>query len=922
MSSDQNVTATFALVSRTALRGVGGARLGHGDSAPAGIACRHLLAPLRRGDGRHPDRHGCRRLDLHRLERRLHGHRHLHRHDEQRPDRHRDLRHDHGATRELLRQQRLRHEACGFLRLGRRLAHPRRRVSGDPELHTGQELRRQRAAFRVDRDQRGRLLQRHRDRERARVQHAGALHLHVQRPVHRTHRCRATSRGRHLQPRYRLQLHHQYAPLGRDPRHPGRPDRHGATRRQLLPAAAPSARGLWISTSRPTARNPRRRASGDPELHTGRRASPSTSRISRRSRSTRTAPSAPPRPRTGLAFNTPAHFTYTFSGHFHGKSSSGTERVGGQLREDVTFNDGTAYSCTTNTLPWDATRDTQGDQTATHHPPAATPAAAPSARGLWISTSRPTARTSKTSRFRPSRAAHRPRASPSTSRISRRSRSTRTGSFSATATENGLALSTPAQFTYTLGGHFHGKSSSGTERVGGQLREDVTFNDGTAYSCTTNTSPGTRPATPRATETATAPPAGSYSGSSAFGTRPVDFYVSADGSHIQDVALQAIPSCTPAKSFAVNEPHFASIAINADGSFSATATENGLAFSTPPVHLHPRRALPRQVVQRHRTRRRATTRGRHLQRRYRLQLHHQYAPLGRDPRHPGRPDRHGTTRRQLLRQQRLRHEACGFLRLGRRLAHPRRRASGHPELHTGQELRRQRAAFRVDRDQRGRLLQRHRDRERARVQHAGPVHLHPQRALPRQVVQRHRTRRRQLREDVTFNDGTAYSCTTNTLPWDATRDTQGDQTATAPPAGSYSGSSAFGTKSVSFTVAPGGTQLQNVTAGTAPTCTPSKSFPADQLHFASIAVNADRCSQRHHQPGRNGVRRRCAIHLHVQWALPRQVVQRHRTRRRATTRGRHLQRRHRLQLYHQYASLVSPGPLADIRRRLQLGHGR
>src|SRR5204862_3354228 len=68
-------------------------------------------------------------------------------------------------------------------------------------------------------------------------------------------------------------------------------------------------------------------------------------------------------------------------------------------------------------------------------------------------------------------------------------------------------------------------------------------------------------------QTASAPPAGSYSGSSAFGTRAVVFYASAHGSHIQVVALAAAPACTPAKSFGVNEPHFASIAINADGSF-------------------------------------------------------------------------------------------------------------------------------------------------------------------------------------------------------------------------------------------------------------------------------------------------------------------------------------------------------------------
>jgi Divergent InlB B-repeat domain len=60
------------------------------------------------------------------------------------------------------------------------------------------------------------------------------------------------------------------------------------------------------------------------------------------------------------------------------------------------------------------------------------------------------------------------------------------GSFSGTATQTGVIDSATAQFSYTFSGHFHGTNTSGAERVAGQLREDVTFNDGTAFSCTTN----------------------------------------------------------------------------------------------------------------------------------------------------------------------------------------------------------------------------------------------------------------------------------------------------------------------------------------------------------------------------------------------------------------------------------------------------
>ena len=65
---------------------------------------------------------------------------------------------------------------------------------------------------------------------------------------------------------------------------------------------------------------------------------------------------------TGVVDNSPAKLTYTFSGHFNGTS------VAGQVRDDITYNNGTAYSCTSNNLSWSATRDTQGSQTASPPP--------------------------------------------------------------------------------------------------------------------------------------------------------------------------------------------------------------------------------------------------------------------------------------------------------------------------------------------------------------------------------------------------------------------------------------------------------------------------------------------------------------------------------------------------------------------------
>jgi hypothetical protein len=189
----------------------------------------------------------------------------------------------------------------------------------------------------------------------------------------------------------------------------------------------------------------------------------------------------------GVAFNTPAQFTYTFIGHFHGQAANGTERAAGQLREDVTFNDGTAYTCTTNTLTWAATRDTQGDQTALAPPPGSysgnsqlgNQALSFSVSSSGIQLQNVTANTSPT--CSPSKVFGAGQLHFASIAINA------DGSFSATTTEAGVAFNTPAQFTYTFIGHFHGQAANGTERAAGQLREDVTFNDGTAYTCTTNT---------------------------------------------------------------------------------------------------------------------------------------------------------------------------------------------------------------------------------------------------------------------------------------------------------------------------------------------------------------------------------------------------------------------------------------------------
>jgi hypothetical protein len=57
----------------------------------------------------------------------------------------------------------------------------------------------------------------------------------------------------------------------------------------------------------------------------------------------------------GVIGNAPVHFTYTFSGHFHGRNASDVQRVAGSVRENLSYDD-TTTTCTSNTQYWSATQ--------------------------------------------------------------------------------------------------------------------------------------------------------------------------------------------------------------------------------------------------------------------------------------------------------------------------------------------------------------------------------------------------------------------------------------------------------------------------------------------------------------------------------------------------------------------------------------
>ncbi len=274
---------------------------------------------------------------------------------------------------------------------------------------------------------------------------------------------------------------------------------------------------------------------------------------------------------TGVLFGASAQFSYTLTGHFHGPTAAGVERVGGQLREDITFDNGTAFSCTTNLLTWSATRDTQG--TAVSPPPPGSYSGSSSQSfGLSLNVS------PDSSHIEDVAVATALQCAPTKTFDDQLQFASiainADGSFSGTATQTGVLFGASAQFSYTLTGHFHGPTAAGVERVGGQLREDITFDNGTAFSCTTNLLTWSATRDTQGTQTAAPPHPGSYSGSSSqsFG---LSLTVSADSTQIENLTVSTALQCVPTKTFD-DQLQFASIPINADGSFSASATQSGL----------------------------------------------------------------------------------------------------------------------------------------------------------------------------------------------------------------------------------------------------------------------------------------------------------------------------------------------------------
>ena len=187
----------------------------------------------------------------------------------------------------------------------------------------------------------------------------------------------------------------------------------------------------------------------------------------------------------GVLFGVPAHFTYTFSGHMHGPTSAA--RAEGMFRERITYDDGTAFDCNSNLQRWSTLRDAQGDGAAAP-PPAGSYSGGTSQgrRGVVLGLERPRASPDRLDPDRHARLRAEQRATSTTSR-STTSRSRPTARSARRPHTTRRSPASPDTSPTRSAGHFHGPNTSGAARAAGTFRERITYDDGTAFDCNSNT---------------------------------------------------------------------------------------------------------------------------------------------------------------------------------------------------------------------------------------------------------------------------------------------------------------------------------------------------------------------------------------------------------------------------------------------------
>ena len=275
---------------------------------------------------------------------------------------------------------------------------------------------------------------------------------------------------------------------------------------------------------------------------------------------------------TGIFGGTAATFTYTFKGHSAGASFTGT------YREDITYNDGTS-SCTSNNQSWSATRGTQPSQIPSS-PPAGSYSGSNGQNGNGLSFYVSADGTQIQDVLDSAVGLTCTGGGGATDHLGIDEVPVAPdGSFTSTTTQTGIFGGTAATFTYTFKGHVHGTNSAGAERVAGTYREDITYKNGAA-TCTSNNQAWSATRGTQPSQIPSPPPAGSYSGSNGQNGNGLSFYVSADGTQIQDVLDSAVGLTCTGGGGATDHLGIDEVTVAPDGSFTSTTTQTGIFGGT------------------------------------------------------------------------------------------------------------------------------------------------------------------------------------------------------------------------------------------------------------------------------------------------------------------------------------------------------
>ena len=272
----------------------------------------------------------------------------------------------------------------------------------------------------------------------------------------------------------------------------------------------------------------------------------------------------------------PATFTYNFDGSFTTVNSLGELQAAGTFRETVKYNNGIAYTCTSNKLTWTATRDAQPAQTTSAPPAGSYSGATWQGYGLsfYVSSSRKSlqdiALPAVILDCTPGAASPDSELSIAAAAISS------TGSFTGTATQSGVWKGYPATFTYLFRGNFHSLNPTGVPRAAGTFKETISYNNGTKYTCNSDELTWTAIRDDQPAQTNSPPPPGTYSGATWQGYG-LTFDVSPGSTSLQNIAIPAvILDCTPGGTSPDSELSIAAATISSTRSFTGTATQTGV----------------------------------------------------------------------------------------------------------------------------------------------------------------------------------------------------------------------------------------------------------------------------------------------------------------------------------------------------------